>query len=150
MEQYPLPEHIAELDFGTLTREQFFTAIINAGRELGWHLISVNGDMVIFHASDPNPAFGETVSIAIHEENAVLTSRSVNEYYLNAKQNELNAALFTEALGKIASRVTAEERNRHPHTREKYGALIPSKTYMVTPILMYLNILIFFLIRLYS
>ena len=73
----------------------------------------------------------------------MFTSRSVNEYYLNEQQNELNAALFKEALLKAEVRINESEKNKHPHAREKYGALIPSKTYVVTPVLIYLNILVF-------
>jgi rhomboid protease GluP len=105
----------------------------------------MNGNIIIFHASDPNPAFGEIVTISINDHSAVLTSRSVNEYYLNERQNELNASLFTDALVKIATQISENEKMKHPHTREKYGALIPSKTYLVTPVLIYLNILVFLL-----
>ncbi len=143
MEQSPLPEHIVELDFGVLTKGQFFSAVIDAATNLRWQLISVSENVIIFHASDPNPAFGETVTITIYNDKAVFTSRSVNEYYLNEQQNELNAALFKEALLKAEVRINESEKNKHPHAREKYGALIPSKTYVVTPVLIYLNILVF-------
>ena len=143
MEQNPLPEHSVDLDFGGLVRGQFFSASIDAARTLGWQLISVNENVIIFHASDPNPAFGEVVTITIFEEHAVLSSRSVNEYYLNDRQNELNATLFKDALANVVFQIAENEKKKHPHAREKYGALIPSKTYIVTPVLIYLNILVF-------
>jgi len=139
----PQPEHSEELSLGYLSPEQYFNATIKAVENLRWQLVSADNYTVVCHTPGGDPSFGESVSISILETHAVFHSRSVNEYYWTDNQNIINAQLFKNELEAVIEKNKQVERNLKPINRAKLGALVPSKAYTITPILIYLNVLIF-------
>jgi len=88
---------------------------------------------------------GESVTIQLTDTAAVFHSRSSNEYYNNADKNKNNAEEFRQAFSKVVEKGKDVQKKLQFAGKEQWGALIPSKTYLVTPVLIYLNILVFIL-----
>jgi len=143
MENNPQPEHIEELSLGFLTPKQYFNAAAKAVENLGWQIVSADSLTVTCHTPGGDLSFGESVTITVHDAVAVFYSKSVNEYYWTDNQNIINASLFKSQLSVVIEENNRIERNLKPLNRAKLGALVPSKAYSVTPVIIYLNVLIF-------
>jgi rhomboid protease GluP len=118
--------------------------VVRAVQRLRWRIISASGNTLRCYTAR-RTSFGELVTIAV--QSGTISFRSVpdNEYYWVDNQNKRNAENLRRAIAVVIEHDRKAERNRPPVAREKYGALVPSKTYMVTPILIYLNVLVFLL-----
>lgn len=122
---------------------QYFAIAQKAGSLLPWYLIQTSGDKLVFRTPESGYSMGELVTLSISGKTATIESRSVNEYYANDAQNQANIALLNDAIQKVAAEEERRNRNLHPMHREKYGALVISKTYLITPLLVYANALVF-------
>jgi len=132
-----------ELPLGRLKPEQYAAAVQEAGRRLGWHLVAAQQNTLVFITPGVDYYFvGEVVTVAVQEQTAFFHSAPRDQFYRDETQNERNAVSFKETMATIAAEIEKADRNLHPMHREKYGALIPSKSYKITPLLVYLNALI--------
>lgn len=139
----PLPEYTEEVQLGYLKPEQFFSIAKQAVQELGWQTVSEFDNELICHTSGGGNSLGESVTIKIGDSSATLHSKSVNEYYWVDDQNKINAEQFKQAILAVIEKNREIDKKLKLFTKEKFGALLPSKTYLITPILIYINILVF-------
>ena len=137
-----LPEYTEELSLYHLKPEAYLLAAGKALQKTSWHLVSAM-DNVIVCRTDRNSSYGEVITIKVEVASVVFTSRSLNEYYWTENQNKINAAIFKQAVSAVIARDREREKKQNPLAREQYGAFIPSKTYLVTPVLLYINVLVF-------
>ena len=142
MDLNPLPDYTEYLDLDHQKPEQYLSFAIQAIHSLRWHLVSATGNSLICH-TEAGGAFGEVVTVKVEEGHVIFCSSHANEYYQADNQNNNNAALFKEAIARIIKRNQENEKKLNPLKREKFGALVPSKTYLVSPVLIYLNTFIF-------
>jgi membrane associated rhomboid family serine protease len=145
MENDSLPEYVEEIPINHLSREQYSVALNKAARQLRWQAVNVSGDNITFHTQGANNFLGETVTLLMRDDKIIFSSKAMNEYYQRDNQNKLNAELFKKTIAAIIKKNQQSEKSANPLTREKYGAMFPSKTYLVTPVLAYLNVLVFLL-----
>jgi rhomboid protease GluP len=145
MEINPLSEYTEELQLGYLKPEQFFAVAQQAVVALGWQVASVFEQVIMCHTQGGDGSLGESITITVGETGAWFHSKSANEYYWKEGQNQKNAELFKQAIVDTIEKNREIEKKLKFFSKEKFGALLPSKTYMVTPILIYINILIFLL-----
>lgn len=110
---------------------------------LRWMTVATNGNTIICHTPYNERSAGEIVTITAERKKAILHSRPANEHYYDATLVRQNAANFRRALAHVVAEEEKAERNLHPMHREKYGALLISKSYVVTPLLIYANTLVF-------
>ena len=132
-----------ELSLDHLSPELYIARAAKAVTNLGWQLVSILNDTLICHTNGIGNSLGESVTINVNTSGVVFTSRSMNEYYIHDGRNEANGAQFVAAMAAIAKHDEEIERRTNPMFREQYGALVPSKTYLVTPLLIYINIAVF-------
>jgi rhomboid protease GluP len=131
------------LSLGRLKPGQYFTAAQEAGRRLGWHLVAVQQHTLVFITPGVDYYFvGEVVTVTVQEQAIFFESAPRDSFYKDESQNERNAASFKDMMATIAAEIEKADRSIHPMHREKFGALLPSKTYFVTPVLVYLNALV--------
>jgi len=136
-------EYSEELQIGYLQPKEYLQVAIQAVMVLKWPIASISVNSIICHTQGINNILGEQVTITIGEQTAIFQSKAANEYYYHENQNKENAERFKKAIDNIISKNEAEEKKRNPLTRETYGALVPSKTYLITPILIYLNVFVY-------
>lgn len=133
-EVVPLPE------FGPAVLNSILQSAINSS---GWFVLNVHGDTIHCQTPPADQSEGDFVSLVIEQKTITLHVRPINEYYWQTDQERKTATIFRQAMElAIAAHQTAN-RNMHPMHREKYGALVISKSYVVTPIIVYANALIF-------
>ncbi len=139
------PELQIEFPIGDVPLPLYFNVAQRAAEKLKWKRYSVSGNTLIYHTRGINNILGEIITITMSEGIATFHSIAANEYYYHEHQNQLNADRFRHTVVEMLSKIEAAQRIQSPLVREKYGALMPSPTYMVTPILIYLNVLVFLL-----
>jgi rhomboid protease GluP len=142
----PTREYTQEISLGNLAGKDYQNIAREAVINLRWRPVGIPGMTIICQTEYGNNSFGEEVTIIIEDNKAIFKSRYSNEHYWVDGQNELNAVLFKNAVKSIIDAKEKGERNKHPNEREPLGALIPSKTYLLTPILIYLNALVFIIL----
>jgi len=143
MDADKIPEYTEEIETGRLKQEQFLTIAKQAMEYLRWPITSTADNTITCHTRGVGNAFGELITVKAEQGKAIFHSKPVNEYYWADNQNATNAELFKKAIAAAVEKNKKAERNLSSAKREKFGALIPSKTYLVTPLLVYINVLVF-------
>lgn len=144
MELARMPEyHTEDLSLHHVAPAQYLALVQRAAAHLQWFVVALNGDTIM--CQTPANAFsqGEIITIVIQGKKATLTSKSADGYYFDQEQSIRNIELFKHVIGQFIEAYDKADRNLHPMHREKFGALVPSKSYMTTPLLVYANVLVF-------
>jgi rhomboid protease GluP len=139
MHANPTPEHTEHFQLGHLTTQQYFAAAVHTLKVLRWEIVTANYPVIDCRT----PGGDERITIMVADQTFTFRSKSVNEYYWVDNQNITNATLFKNTLANVVQQAIKTERNQKPMNRAKLGALVPSKAYLVTPVLIYLNTLVF-------
>ncbi len=126
-----------------LAPEQYLSMAVKAAQRLAWPVVGAEGNAVVFHTTANDYFQGELFRVTVDGGKAFAQSQPVNEYYMEEGQSQRNLQLFKQAMAAALHEHELEERNLHPMQREKWGALVPSKTYLVTPLIVYANALVF-------
>lgn len=111
-----------------------------AGGMLHWTPIAVEADSITYRTRD---YLNEQLITFKVGNPAFLSIRSANEYYHDTELSKRHAASFRQVMAQLTAAYDKANRNMHPINREKWGALLPSKSYTVTPYLVYANLLVF-------
>lgn len=138
METAAVGVYVEDISLPGLAPAQYLPVVQQAIASLNWPLTAIS-DKSIGCLSINGPEPGEYISINFGEGLARLTSKPVNEYYYHEGQVLHNMSSLKAAIGKLIEEARIADRNLHPMHREKLGALVPSKSYLVTPILVYIN-----------
>jgi rhomboid protease GluP len=138
METAAVGVYVEDISLAGLAPAQYLPVIQQAIASLNWPLTAIS-DKSIGCLSINGPEPGEYISINFGEGLARLTSKPVNEYYYHEGQVLQNISSLKVAIGKLIEEARVADRNLHPMHREKLGALVPSKSYLVTPLLVYIN-----------
>ena len=141
----PLPEYTDSIQFDDSGPEQHLNDLLRALALLRWRVTSNIGNVLTCNTQGGDNSLGEVVTITIDADRAVISSRSVNEYYWVDGQNQKNVELLNRAFAYVIAHKQKADKKLNPLAREKYGAFVPSRTYQVTPILIYLNVFVFLL-----
>lgn len=110
---------------------------------LYWGFISQDQNTLRYFAPPTHYSPEEIITITITTHSITFQSRPANEYHLYYEQNTHNFTLFKNAIQHVIKEEQLAARNMHPKNREPYGALLISKTYLVTPLILYTNLLVF-------
>jgi rhomboid protease GluP len=137
-----IPRYSEELKLSFLKPGQYLAAAQRAAVALRWRIISIAGSTILCQTSS-HPSFGERITISIENDKALFQSESANEYYWVDGQNEANATRFKRTLVRIAEANNKAARKLVHAKTEKYGALVPSGTFTVTPVIVYINVMLF-------
>ena len=122
---------------------QYLVLAQKAAAYLRWFVVVVNGNTIMCQTSVGEYTHGEIVTLKAEGKKAMLNSRPANGYYWNDTQAQNNIELFKNTIIQFIEAYDKADRNLHPMHREKYGALVPSKSYLITPLLVYANVLVF-------
>lgn len=130
--------HTEDLPIHGLKPEQYLDIVQQAMLQRQWPLTNRTANSITC-LSINGSELGEYITIAVGKETAQLSSTPANEYYNHHELILQNVAALKAAIEKQLEEARIAERNLHPMHREKLGALVPSKSYLVTPLLMYIN-----------
>ncbi len=131
-----------EIPLHGLTPEQYLKLVALATQQLRWPIVAATGNSITFQNSY-DPFLGSNITITATPEGATLDSKPFNEYYCDSAYTEQSIAALLQRIDHAAKEAHLAHRNMLPQHREKWGALIPSKTYLATPLLVYANVLVF-------
>jgi membrane associated rhomboid family serine protease len=110
---------------------------------LHWTLVARNGNAWVFHTPYTQFAAGDVVTISVTQQTLTIHSHPAYEYYQEYEQSNNNGQLLRQAIAHIVEEDEIADRNMHPMHREKWGALVISKSYVITPLIVYANALVF-------
>ncbi len=110
---------------------------------LRWPIVILNDNSLICHTLNYDFSVSEIITITAKDKRVTVQSSSANEYLWDEAQNTQNVVRYKHAVAQIIQEQGNADRNIHPMHREKYGALLPSKTYLVTPLIVYVNVFVF-------
>jgi rhomboid protease GluP len=143
MEIATLPEFTEGIQLPQFDQGVYNALLQKAIGMLGWYVVGADGNSIFCQTPATDQSSGELVTITIDNALLTLRIRPVNEYYWTNEPGRKNAELFRLAIDSAVAEHTKAARSQHPMHREKYGALVVSKSYKVTPILVYANVLVF-------
>lgn len=138
MEAAARPEHYSEeIPLQHITPAQYLAAAQRAALHLRWLTAALDAHTVICRTPTLDYTTGEIITIAASGKTAIINCKSANEYYWDESAGRANIELFKKVIAKVIEEQEKADRNMLPVNREKYGALVPSKSYLVTPLIVY-------------
>jgi rhomboid protease GluP len=135
--------HTEELSMHPLEPVQYLAAVQKAVARLGWLPVFVTGNSIACHTPTNDYFAGAVITITIQGKKATLHSMPGNEHTWDEVESRTNAEIYKTTIAQVIEEQEKANRNLHPMHREKYGALVPSKNYLVTPVIVYANVLVF-------
>jgi len=136
-----------DIPLPNFTAEQLLAIAQHAVRRQALTITAVHPEAIeCYYTTDGYS--GDVIKVGIHPQHISIQSRPINEYYCNEEQSRRNTATLEQYIIDAATQLRLAERNLHPMHREKYGALLLSKTYKITPLLVYANVLVFLVMTL--
>lgn len=130
-----------EIPIPHANQQQVLSILYKAATYLQWQVISVVADGITYRTF--GHLYEEYITVHIADKKLTLSVIPGNEYYHDEAVSKKNIASLKNVIQQLADKYEKEHRNMHPMHREKWGALVPSKSYMITPLLVYLNIAVF-------
>ena len=143
MEVARRPGYEEALELFGVKPEQYLQLARRTADHLHWATVALHNNAAIFQTTATEQSAGDIITITITENKAILGSQPVNELYWDETQSSKNAELFKVVISKIITAHEKADRNLHPMHREKWGALVPSKSYLITPVIVYINVVVF-------
>ncbi len=89
--------------------------------------------------------YGAEVRISMAKNDALISVQPVDTIYTSDEECRGYMNRLLHAIELERAKREEADRNLHPMHREKYGALLISKSYLITPLLVYTNALLFLL-----
>lgn len=130
--------YVEDISLHGLTQAQYVAIVQNAIISLNWQLTALtNSNIGCFSINEHE--IGEYIDVSLRDGFAHILSKPANEYYFDEGKVLQNIRLLKATIDKLVGEARIADRNLHPMHREKFGALVPSKSYLVTPVLVYLN-----------
>ncbi len=137
------PEYVEEVQVYDLEPVQYLAIAQPAVAQLHWTLLSLNENSLQCHTPVTDFVHGEVITITVERNMATFRCRPINDYCQDEAQSSINAVRYKQAMAIMHEAQEKANRNMHPMHREKYGAIFPSKSYIVTPLLVYANVLVY-------
>jgi membrane associated rhomboid family serine protease len=132
-----------ELTMHGATAAQYMVAAQMTLNHLQWPITAITGNSITCITPGYDyPATFDTITITINPKTATLLT---TPGHADETQLTQNINLYKQVVAQVIAAQEKAHRNLLPSRREKYGALLISKSYLVTPIIVYANVLVFLL-----
>ncbi len=138
-----IQEVVAEVPLQHLKAAQYLPTVQRAIAKLHWYIIGLDASNIVCQTPGDENTPGYLIYVNIIQDSVTIRIRPLVEGYWSDTQSRQLAELFKQAIAQAIEEQEKADRNLHPMHREKYGALIPSKSYLVTPLLVYANVLVY-------
>ena len=123
-----------------LPADVYLKLAYKAGGILHWTPLTLEANSITYRTRDH---LNEQLVTVTADKQVTLTVRPANDYYHDRELSKQHVANFARVMAGLTEAYNKANRNLHPAHREQWGALIPSKSYVVTPYLVYANVLVF-------
>lgn len=137
------PLHTEELPTYGLDEQAYLEAAQSAASLLHWHPVQAIDHGILFRTPPTAASQGELVAVVAQAGKAHLSVTPLNHYFWHEATLKHHAQRFMHAMHMVLAATREEDQNIQPANREPYGALLISKTYLVTPLLLYINVLVY-------
>ena len=128
-----------QVSLGNLTTEQFLLLAYRAATPLKWLVRSTNADGITYKTGV------STITLKITDTIAFIHTAQQQDYYYQEDTTRQLTADLEQTIFRLTDEWELKNRSKPATRYENWGALLPSKTYKVTPVLVYLNIAVFVL-----
>jgi rhomboid protease GluP len=130
---------------------------MQACRQMGWRLVGAAEGINVFYTNGSETSQQEEIVVRAIDNKAYVSSRSVSEYLYDQKQNVQNILSFRTALSIHHNGYLQRRDPQIQHApltllpdqkfnlQAGWGAIVPSKHYLITPMLIYFNVFILLL-----
>jgi rhomboid protease GluP len=155
------------IPFNTLSKSEFKQISIQCCKKLNWSIIIINEDEIIAETNPTLATWNETIKIDYHLDDPLITSTSNGKQIYDRARNKRNTETFFDAFNefrKTTNTVVVEgEEVDHRTVSSDYvfeinkeadktitafyspfSIIIPVKNYFITPILLLINVFLFF------
>jgi len=160
------PKYEFDSTFNELSSEEILVISLNAAQQLGWNVNPASRKGFQAYTGMSFSSYGEEVSVIISDHGLSLKSQCTGAQLVDWGRNKKNVERFLEAFGQARSGMTpallaerlAQLENqwmvdesavvsapRQKQDRGFWGLFVPSEGFVVTPVILYLNILVFVL-----
>ena len=153
-----LPHYTIEFDINQGDKPNFFKSIEFAFKQLHWDIISSSEDKIEGHTSLSLSSWGESITIKISDTKVTIESKCVGNQLFDWGKNKKNIESLLEQIKHYEQctfevgdiEVIENQKNNFDSISKKKSSFkdylqvfIPTKDYFFTPILIFLNILVF-------
>ena len=123
--------------------EQYLKAATIAANTLKWNIVFKDHSILICYTDMFDYMGGYKLTVS-HTANTIEISAESLGYDSDIDINgQKYVERFHSAIEAALLQIELADRNMHPMHREKYGALLISKTYKATPVIVYINVLVY-------
>lgn len=143
--------HQVQLTLKTINSQEFMALALNACRQLGWRIAEITEESALLYTNGSAVSYEEEIRVELADTTAVVRSRSVSEYLYDQQQNINNILAFRNALNILHSNYLQQKQGTQKkntptispfHMQTGWGALFPSRRHIISPVLIYLNVLV--------
>jgi len=162
-----LPKHAQSITLAPLTTQQIWTLALQATRDMGWKIGDVNASSFKAYTRFSMSSYGEEVTFRVKEHTLHIESKCTGNQIYDWGKNKQNIITVIGAIKKLRQELSEEEIEARyltfteqplsdttliPQEEELnpiggnknfLSLFIPTKGYFITPILVYLNVLVF-------
>ncbi len=162
----PTPQYTREYHLEQMSITQFFRLIKEAADILGWSVNIASGNEIIVYVHHANNKWNRQIDISVESGIATIRSRSTDNQLIDWGKNKEGVTLLLntiedltyehglqdedneELYNTLYDPVETDNTNTLPPTQNEQVShplsfLLPSRGYLITPILLYLNTLVF-------
>ncbi len=123
--------------------EQYLIAATIAANNLKWNIVFKDYSILICYSDMFDYLGGYKLTVSHTSHTVVISAESLG-YDIDIDVNgQKYIERFYSAIEAALLQIELADRNMHPMHREKYGALLISKTYKATPVIVYINVLVY-------
>ena len=143
MEHITITAHNEDIRLPHTDRQKNLTVVASAAQSLGWQFQGWHENALYYLTPNSYEAIQEIIEITVTQQVANITSKPAVAWYSADYSGTYHIQQLRQALAAAVRAEELKERSLHPMHREKWGAIIPSRTYLVTPVIAYINIAVF-------
>ena len=153
------PSHSVIINYTINEKENFHAKFIKTILDLGWTITKVETNIISAQLPTSLSSWGESFEIELFENHAEIKSFCVGNQLIDWGKNKKNVSLFVDKFDKNNSQnIEANDSNLAENInssntfsisenkksfKDYLSIFIPTKDYLITPVLIYLNIILF-------
>lgn len=139
----PVYQTSIQLNVNSNQHADYLAAATKAVSTLHWHVVFKDDHNLICYTDIQEYIGGYKLTVNLLPKSVAISAQSLgvdDDVAINGKKliQDLHSATLL-----ALTEMELADRNLHPMHREKYGALLLSKTYKVTPVIVYINVLVY-------
>ena len=153
------PSHSVIINYTMNEKSNFHAKFIKTILDLGWTITKVETNIILAQLPTSLSSWGESFEVTLFENHAEIKSLCVGNQLIDWGKNKKNVSLFIDKFEKnnslnadnIDSNLLENSTNSDNFSisenkksiKDYFSVFIPTKDYLITPILIFINIIVF-------